>query len=402
MPKPDIYQRTMIDVLSPNVKSAVLKQYIGDTFSLVGCTHEAGYENEFLDHYPMERHSVFKTAKELGTYNHHQLITKWKGKYWCAWDNCMTHEEMPGQSTYIAYSDDAKNWSERILVAPGDEEGGMLRNLGSLYATEDKIYAIIQRKWNISRALMQGMSTLDNRACSDRNDLWSSSDGIHWELCKEGIIDAMWIMENIRLTNEGRLMGPVSTHNMCPGVALWPGNDPEETPEIIEMPYKGNMDDYFSGHDEGLFVFGEASWYTDDDNRIWMWHRDESASGYLGVAHSEDGGKSWSEVMRSNFPDAMSRVHAGRLSDGRFYIVGNSTRNFMNRNFFSIMLSDDGAKFNRIIRLIEEPTQQRFTGHLKVDGYAYPSCLVEGDTLFIVYSVNKEDIECGIIDCTAL
>ena len=123
-----------------------------------------------------------------------------------------------------------------------------------------------------------------------------------------------------------------------------------------------------------------------------------SGSSFGGVLKSEDGGKSWTEVIRSNFPDAMSRIHAGRLSDGRFYLIGNQTRNFMNRNFFSIMLSDDGAKFNRIIRLIEEPTHQRFKGHLKVDGYQYPNCLIEKDKLLVVYSVNKEDIEIGIIE----
>ena len=402
MAKPDIYQRTMIDVLTPNVKAAILKQFIADTFELAGCTHEHGYKNEFMEHYPMERHSIFKTTTKLGTYNHHQLIIKWKGKYWCAWDNCMVNEEMPGQRTFIAHSKDAKTWSERILVADGDEKGGMLRNIGSLYATEDKIYEIIQRKWNISRALMQGMSTLDNRASSYSNDLWLSTDGIRWEICKEGLIDAMWLFENIRLTNQGRLMGPITTHDLKPGVALWPGNNPEETPEIIEMPYEGNTNDYFTGPDEGLFPFGEASWYTDDDDRIWMWHRDESASGFLGIAHSKDGGKSWTEVMRSNFPDAMSRIYTGRLTDGRFFLIGNSTRSFMNRNFFSISLSDDGAKFNRIIRLIEEPTCQRFKGHLKVHGYQYPSCLVEDGKLLIVYSVNKEDIEIGIVDTTKI
>jgi hypothetical protein len=118
----------------------------------------------------------------------------------------------------------------------------------------------------------------------------------------------------------------------------------------------------------------------------------------LGVAHSEDGGRTWTEVMRSNFPDAMSRIHAGRLADGRIYLVGNSTRCFMNRNFFALSLSDDGAKFNKMVRLIEEPARQRFQGHLKVHGYQYPNCLVEDDRLLVVYSVNKEDIEIGFID----
>jgi hypothetical protein len=398
MAQPDIYSRTMIDVLTPNVKSAVLKQFIADTFTGAGCTHEDGYENEYLEHYPMERYSVFKTSTELGTYNHHQLITKWKGKYWCVWDNCLVHEEMPGQSTYIAWSDDGEVWSPRHLVVAGDEKGGVLYNIGSLVPTKDRLYAIIQRKWNVSRALMQGMSTVDNRRCTYRLDLWSTTNGTDWRIYKEGFIDAMWVFENPRLTNEGRLLCSIATHDMHPGVALWPGADPEAAPELIAMPYAGNTDDYFTGHDEGLFVAGEASWYTDDDGRIWMWHRDESASCYLAVALSQDGGKTWTEVMRSNFPDCMSRVHAGRLTDGRFYLVGNATRCFMNRNFFALALSDDGAKFNRLIRLIEKPTTQRFRGHLKVHGYQYPSCHVEENRLMIVYSVNKEDIEIGFVD----
>lgn len=402
MSKPDTYQRMMIDVLTPNVKAAFQKQFIGDTFVLAGCTHEHGYENEFMEHYPMERYSIFKTATELGTYNHHQFIVKWKGKYWCAWDNCMVNEDVPGQRTFIAYSDDAKTWSERILVADGDEKGGMLRILGSLYVYEDKLYALIQRKWDISRALMQGMSTLDNRACSYSNDLWSSSDGIHWEICKEGLVDVMFLFTSLKLTNQGRLMVAITTHEMKPGVALWPGGNPKDAPEIIEIPYNGNAGDYYAGHDEGLFVFGEADWYTDDDNRIWMWHRDESAAAVLGVAHSEDGGKSWTEVMRSNFPDAVSRVSTGRLTDGRFFLVGNSTMTYMNRNFFSLSLSDDGAKFNRVIRLIEDPTRQRFKGHLKVHGYQYPCSMVDGDKLLTVYSVNKEDIEIGIVDTSKI
>ena len=36
------------------------------------------------------------------------------------------------------------------------------------------------------------------------------------------------------------------------------------------------------------------------------------------------------------------------------------------------------------------------------NGYQYPCCLVDGDNLVVGYSVNKEDIECGIVDATAI
>ncbi len=75
--------------------------------------------------------------------------------------------------------------------------------------------------------------------------------------------------------------------------------------------------------------------------------------------------------------------------DGRFYQVGNSTRVLMDRNFFAISLSDDGAKFNKMYQLVTELTKQRFQGHLKCDGYQYPSCLVDGDKLLIVSSIDN-------------
>ena len=74
----------------------------------------------------------------------------------------------------------------------------------------------------------------------------------------------------------------------------------------------------------------------------------------------------------------------------------------MNRNVFTIALSDDGSKFSKMYRLIDEPTRQRYKGHLKVDGYQAPSCVVEGERLLVAFSVNKEDIEIGMIDTTKL
>ena len=52
--------------------------------------------------------------------------------------------------------------------------------------------------------------------------------------------------------------------------------------------------------------------------------------------------------------------------------------------------------------VVDDPTSQRLAGLLKEDGYQYPCCLVDGDKLLIGYSVNKEDIECGIIDTTRI
>ncbi len=403
MSKPDIYQRTMIDVLTPRMKKLVKDHFTMHQFAICGCTREDGFAGQgVVPLYEMERHDVFKTSTDLGTYNHHPNLVKWKGEYWFAWDNCMVNEEWPGQRTFISHSTDGVAWSGRILVADGDAKRGMLRNLGGLYARGDTLYAFIQEKWDLAHATHPEMSAHDNSKVSVRNDLWASRDGENWELLKRKYVDVRWMFENPRLTSGGRLMGPITDHDGAPGVVLWPGDDPEETPEVIHQPWHGNRDDYFAGHDEGRFIYGEATWYTDDEDRIWMYWRDESGSTYLGLTLSEDGGRTWTEVMRTNFPDSKSRTFAGRLCDGRFFQVGNATRVYMDRNFFALSLSDDGARFNKMYQLIKEPAYQRFQGHLKAHGYQYPSCVVDGHRLLIGYSVNKEDIAVGIVDTTEI
>ena len=62
-----------------------------------------------------------------------------------------------------------------------------------------------------------------------------------------------------------------------------------------------------------------------------------------------------------------------------------------------LLLSEDGYVFDKVYLLIDDPTSRRVTGLLKADGYQYPCCLPDGDRLLVGYSVNKEDIECGII-----
>ena len=48
--------------------------------------------------------------------------------------------------------------------------------------------------------------------------------------------------------------------------------------------------------------------------------------------------------------------------------------------------------FDRAFLLRGEPTKQRYDGRLKVDGWQYPNAVVWKDSLFVAYSINKEDI----------
>jgi hypothetical protein len=140
MSKPDIYERKMVDVLAPELKRRVKDYFTMHQFAMTGCTREDGFAGQgVIPLREMERYAVFTTSAELGTYNHHPNIVKWRGRYWLAWDNCMVNEEWPGQRTFIAHSEDGRQWSPRILVADGDADRGMLRNIGGLFPRGDTL-----------------------------------------------------------------------------------------------------------------------------------------------------------------------------------------------------------------------------------------------------------------------
>lgn len=63
------------------------------------------------------------------------------------------------------------------------------------------------------------------------------------------------------------------------------------------------------------------------------------------------------------------------------------------RSMLAISLSRDGLNFDRtaIIRFISPPL--RYKGLEKTIGYQYPHSVVAENDLWVIYSVNKEDVE---------
>ena len=68
----------------------------------------------------------------------------------------------------------------------------------------------------------------------------------------------------------------------------------------------------------------------------------------------------------------------------------------------TISLSRDGLKFDRsaVIRFVSPP--QRYLGKFKSKGYQYPHSVVVGEHLWVIYSVNKEDMEVARIPLAEL
>jgi hypothetical protein len=108
--------------------------------------------------------------------------------------------------------------------------------------------------------------------------------------------------------------------------------------------------------------------------------------------------------------DVGSFSHNAQLAEfkNRFYLVwstGQRDEAFPGQRIM-IASSDDGRQWSPARTLVAGDADagllQRAFGLLKVNGYQYPVAIEDDGRLLIAYSVNKEDIECGIVPLRAL
>jgi hypothetical protein len=139
------------------------------------------------------------------------------------------------------------------------------------------------------------------------------------------------------------------------------------------------------------------SYKTPDEILVTFWRdlggqtkEDGGPSFRLYQSISRDGGDHWSLPERTEIPNGNTRPNAGNLPDGTVYLVNNP----IHRSHLILSLSKDGRLFDRSWLVRKVDSKMRFQGLYKGSrAAAYQhSCTAEG-YLFIIYSVNKEDVE---------
>jgi hypothetical protein len=123
----------------------------------------------------------------------------------------------------------------------------------------------------------------------------------------------------------------------------------------------------------------EPLWWILPNEELLALFRDNQKSRFLYRSFSSDHGRTWTEPVRTNFPDATSKIHGLRLKDGRYVLVSNS--NPKKRDPLTIAISEDGVVFDRIAWLV---------GGRHVD---YPHVIEQGEFLFIAFAGGKQSVE---------
>jgi hypothetical protein len=331
---------------------------------------------------PVERATVYRGSAETWAYSHHQAISRFGDRYIAAWSNGFAHEDYVGQEVHGAWSADGLRWSEPFVIAPTPVESGLMRHNAGLYGADGQLYCYVGVAQDLGReAAPPGMFSLSEPRIY--LDVYETRDLERWTH-HERVCEHIDLYEGPRRTRGGKLLCcgfDVRDHHAM--ALIW--DDPTTLaapPRVVDVPISA----------EGLRP-EQGTWYQTDDGRIWMYQRESTQDCRLALTWSDDEGETWSDLVRTDFPNTYSRAFAGRLADGRCYIVGNNYGIFLERRHLLIALSNDGITFDRQYTLVAGDTTRRVNGRHKEDGYHYPNCLADGDHLYIIFSVNKEDIE---------
>lgn len=124
----------------------------------------------------------------------------------------------------------------------------------------------------------------------------------------------------------------------------------------------------------------EPYWYILPDGKtIAGLIRDNGGSKFLLRTFSRDNGETWSEMHRTNFPDATSKFFVHQTSRGYYVMVSNS--NPRKRDPLTIAISQDGLVFTELFWLI---------GGRHID---YPHIIEHEGHLLIAFSGAKQTME---------
>jgi len=124
----------------------------------------------------------------------------------------------------------------------------------------------------------------------------------------------------------------------------------------------------------------EPYWYIlpDGSNLVGLF-RDNSNSKRILRAFSTDNGKNWTDLVRTNFPDARSKFFALRTSRGYYALVSNSRPS--RRDPLTLAISRDGLVYTHLFYLV---------GGRIID---YPHMIEHEDHLYISFSGAKQTVE---------
>jgi hypothetical protein len=310
--------------------------------------------------------------KKSGGVNQHNYLTYHDGLFWVMWSDGPGVEDRVGQRVRFATSHDGAKWSASQYLTPIPPNSGPdSPHFGT--RTDQGLRYISRGFWKRDGELL-ALATLDEAAgffgpslelvafrFNKVTDKWDEAGVV----CKNCINN----FPPLKLRTGAWMMSRRRYDYKTSGVEFLVGG-------------VAGLD-----HWESFPVLGSSSelkaeepdwWILPDDNLAAVF-RDNRRSGFLYRSFSSDDGRSWSRPVKTNMPDATSKICGLRLTDGRYVLVSNP--NPQKRDPLTLSISEDGLVFTKMFYLV---------GGRQVD---YPHVIEHDGYLYIAFAGGKQTVE---------
>lgn len=321
-----------------------------------------------------ERITVFEGEENKTAFSHHPYIFYYKDRFFATWSNGDKDEDFSGQRVMYATSKDGYTWSDAVDLTDRIPEKAYKPN--GFWVRDGELLALAYL--NKSRgSKITGPYEKEMRAY--RWDASKSAFGNY-----DIVIKGFSAVDGPRLAADGQWL------------MFGKPNNEVEPPNNTTLYAKGgvsSLDKWTVKPSPIEGVEHDIFWYTLPNGNLLAAQATGSIPNRQLVSFlSTNNGNTWSKPVQSNFPDADSRLYGLRLSTGRYVLLNNPSLTRY-RNPLSIAFSSNGLDFDHIANVRIEPINKRFPGHAKAPGYQYVRATEHDGKLWIIYSVNKEDIE---------
>lgn len=319
------------------------------------------------------QHAVISDVRDRGGdwVHQHAYLAHHGGRYWAMWSdgpglrnpkltseqhrNVVPGHDRPDTRVSFATSEDGLHWSRPADLAGPPRVRGFGWIARGLWIRDGELLALASH-FNAPGYSGEGLSLEAFR--------W---DGSKWIAIGTALDDSMNNFPPKRLPS-GEWMMTRRDHDrqvsvMIGGVAAF---DQWEIRPLASYDGKGRPE--------------EPYWYIlPDGKNIVGLIRDNGGSKRLLRTFSTDSGRSWSPIVRTDFPDAQSKFFALRTSRGYHVLVSNA--NPARRDPLTLAISADGLVYTKLFRLI---------GGRHID---YPHMIEQDGNLFIAFSGAKQTME---------
>jgi hypothetical protein len=309
---------------------------------------------------------VINDVRDLGGtwVNQHGYLAHYQDRFWAMWSDGPgvprgygrgPGHDQSGQRVSFATSDDGLNWCDaRDLSGPPKEGFGYIAR--GFWQRDGELLALASH-FNAPDYRGKGLS-LEAFRWDRAVKRWESAGTVQHDALNnfppKRLPSMEWMMS--RRDHQGQvtvMMGGVKA------IDQW---------EIMPLSYGGKQRP------------AEPYWYVlPDGKNLVSLFRDNSGSKCLLRAFSIDNGRSWSKLVRTNFPDATSKFNALRTSGGYYVLVSNA--NPRRRDPLVMSISRDGLVYTKMFYLV---------GGRHID---YPHVIEHDGNLFVSFSGAKQTLE---------